>query len=229
MLYCLASYEKILPLYLYCDKDDKEMKTRIILGIFLLLALCVRANDGNEYLTIPNRFGDKALLPDFRDYNDESDRITVEKVFFHCDSNDSLFLIGNIAGGKSSFIVAIDKKKPDVLFCAESAKIDTVKSSQFGNRHFLCVKQSYSDMCTKEVCYSIYAMENGAFYRCFSDVKEVECFAAESYCSNECTSYNKNYDFEVKDNALILTIRLQIDGGRITESQKIINLQGNAR
>lgn len=203
------------------------MKTRIILGIFLLLALCVRANDGNEYLTIPNRFGDKALLSDFRDYKDESDSITIEKVFFHCDSNDSLFLIGNIAGGKSSLIVVIDKKKPEILFCEESAKIDTVKSSQFGNRHFLCVEQSYSDVCTKEVCYSIYVVEKGTFYRCFSYVKEVECLTAESYCSNECTSYNKNYDFEVKDNAL--TIRLQIDGGRITESQKIINLQGNAR
>ena len=93
MLYCLVSYEKILPLHLYCDKDDNEMKTRIILGIFLLLALCVRANDGNEYLTIPNRFGDKALLSDFRDYKDESDSITIEKVFFHRESNDSFSLL----------------------------------------------------------------------------------------------------------------------------------------
>ena len=51
MLYCLVSYEKILPLYLYCDKDDKEMKTRIILGIFLFLALCVRANDGSYFIS----------------------------------------------------------------------------------------------------------------------------------------------------------------------------------
>ena len=229
MLYCLFSCEKILPLYLYSDKDDKEMKTKIILGIFLLLALCVRANDGNDYLIIPNMFGDKVLLPDFRDYKDESDSITIEKVFFHRESNDSLFLIGNIVGGKSSLVVAIDKKKSEILFCEESSKIDTVKSSQFGNRQFLCVEQSYSDMCTKEVCYSIYVMEKGAFYRCFSDVKEVECFAAESYCSNECTSYKKNYGFEVKDDALILTMQLQIDGGGITESRKIINLQGNAR
>ena len=201
------------------------MKTRVIPEMFLLLALCVRANEGNGYLTIPNRFGDKVLLPDFRDYKDGSDSITIEKVFFHRDSNDSLFLIGNIAGGKSSLIVAIDKKKPEILFRAESAKIDTVTFSQIENRQFLCVKQSYSDMCTKEVCYSIYVMEKGAFYRCFSDVKEVECLAAESYCSNECTSYNKNYDFEVKGDVLILTIRLQTDGGRITESQKIINLR----
>ena len=68
-------------------------------------------------------------------------------------------------------------------------------------------------------------MEKGAFYRCFSDVKDVECLAAESYCSNECTSYNKNYDFEVKGDALILTIQLQIDGGQITDGQKIINLK----
>ena len=194
------------------------MKTRVILGMFLLLALCVRANEGNGYLTIPKRFGDKVLLPDFRDYKDGSDSITIEKVFFHRDSNDSLFLIGNIAGGKSSLIVAIDKKKPEILFRAESAKIDTVTFSQIENLQFLCVKQSYSDMCTKEVCYSIYVMEKGAFYRCFSDVKEVECLAAESYCSNECTSYNKNYDFEVKGDVLILTIRLQIDGGCIIDS-----------
>ena len=58
------------------------MKTRVILGMFLLLALCVRANEGNGYLTIPNRFGDKVLLPDFRDYKDGSDSITIEKVFF---------------------------------------------------------------------------------------------------------------------------------------------------
>ena len=102
------------------------MKTRVILGMFLLLALCVRANGGNGYLTIPNRFGDKVLLPDFRDYKNESDSIAIEKVFFRRESNDSLFLIGNIAGGKSSLIVAIDKKKPEILFCAESAKIDTV-------------------------------------------------------------------------------------------------------
>ena len=51
MLYCLVSCGKILPLYLYCDKDDKEMKTKIILGIFLLLALCVRANDGSYFIS----------------------------------------------------------------------------------------------------------------------------------------------------------------------------------
>ena len=201
------------------------MKTKIILGIFLLLALCVRANDGDGYRTIPNRFGDKVLLSDFRDYKDESDSITIEKVFFYSESNDSLFLVGNIAGGKSSLIVAIDKKKPEILFCEESAKIDTVKFSQFGNRHFLCVERSYSDMCTKDVCYSIYVIENGTFYQCFSDVKEVECLAAESYCSNECISYKKKYSFDVKDDTLILTIQLQIDGGHITDSQKIINLK----
>lgn len=226
MLYCLVSYGKILPLHLYCNKDDKEMKTRIILGIFLLLALCVRANvDGS--LTIPNWYGDKALLPDFRDYKDESDSITIEKVFFRMENNDSLFLIGNIAGGKSSLVVALDKKKSEILYCAESARIDTVKSSQLGNRQFLCVEQSYSDMCTKDVWYSIYVIEKGTFFRCFSDVKEVECLSSESYCSSECTSYNKEYyDFEVKGDALLLTIRLEMDdGGSTVDSQKIINLK----
>ncbi len=200
------------------------MKSKIILGIFMLLALCVRADvDGS--LTIPNWYGDKALLPDFRDYKDESDSITIEKVFFRMENNNSLFLIGNIAGGKSSLVVALDKKKSEILYCAESARIDTVKSSQLGNRQFLCVEQSYSDMCTKDVWYSIYVIEKGTFFRCFSDVKEVECLSSESYCSNECTSYNKNFDFEVKDDVLIITIQQQIEGGSITDSRKIINLR----
>ena len=108
------------------------MKTKIILGIFLLLAVVARANDGSEYIVIPNRFGDKVLLPDFRDYKEESDSITIERDFLHRENKDSLFLIGNIVGGKSSLIVAIDKKKPEILFCTESARIDTVISSQVG-------------------------------------------------------------------------------------------------
>lgn len=224
MLYCCFSEGNLLPLHLSNNKDDKAMKSKIIFGIFLLLALCVRANvDGR--LTIPNWYGDKALLPDFRDCKDESDSITIEKVFFHKESKDLFFLMGNIAGGKSSLIFALDKKKSEILYCAESAKIDTVSSSQLGNRQFLCVEQSYSDMCTRDVWYSIYVIEKGAFFRCFSDVKEMECLSAESYCSNECTSYNKNFDFEVKDDALILTIQQQIEGGSITDSRKIINLR----
>ncbi len=224
MLYCCFSKGNLLPLHLSNNKDDKAMKSKIILGIFMLLALCVRADvDGS--LTIPNWYGDKALLPDFRDYKDESDSITIEKVFFRMENNNSLFLIGNIAGGKSSLVVALDKKKSEILYCAESARIDTVKSSQLGNRQFLCVEQSYSDMCTKDVWYSIYVIEKGTFFRCFSDVKEVECLSSESYCSNECTSYNKNFDFEVKDDVLIITIQQQIEGGSITDSRKIINLR----
>jgi hypothetical protein len=224
MLYCCFSKGNLLPLHLSNNKDDKAMKSKIILGIFMLLALCGRADvDGS--LTIPNWYGDKALLPDFRDYKDESDSITIEKVFFRMENNNSLFLIGNIAGGKSSLVVALDKKKSEILYCAESARIDTVKSSQLGNRQFLCVEQSYSDMCTKDVWYSIYVIEKGTFFRCFSDVKEVECLSSESYCSNECTSYNKNFDFEVKDDVLIITIQQQIEGGSITDSRKIINLR----
>ncbi len=224
MLYCCFSKGNLLPLHLSNNKDDKAMKSKIILGIFLLLTLCVRANvDGS--LTIPNWYGDKALLPDFRDCKDESDSITIEKVFFHKESKDLFFLMGNIAGGKSSLIFALDKKKSEILYCAESARIDTVKSSQLGNRQFLCVEQSYSDMCTKDVWYSIYVIEKGTFFRCFSDVKEVECLSSESYCSNECTSYNKNFDFEVKDDVLIITIQQQIEGGSITDSRKIINLR----
>ena len=203
----------------------RNMKSRIILFFLLLLAIGVKADDGSEYLVIPNRFGDKVLLPDFRDYKEESDSMTFERVFLHRENEESFLLIGNIAGGKSSLIVAIDKKNPEDLFCSESARIDTVISTQMGNRQFYCVEQSYSDMCTKNVYYSIYVIENGAFYRCFYDVKEIECITAESYCSSECTSYNKTYDFEVKGDALLLTIHLQIDGGNIIDSQKIINLK----
>ena len=227
MLYCCFSNKKLLPLPSYYDIDKKIMKSRIILFLLLLFAVAARANDGSEYIVIPNRFGDKVLLPDFRDYKEESDSITIERVFLHRENKDSLFLIGNIVGGKSSLIVAIDKKKPEILFCTESARIDTVISSQVGNRQFFCVEQSYSDMCTKNVCFSIYVIEKGAFFRCFYDVKEIECIAAESYCSNECTSYNKEYyDFEVKGDALLLTIRLEMDdGGSTVDSQKIINLK----
>lgn len=208
----------------YYDIDKKIMKSRIILFLLLLFAVVARANDGSEYIVIPNRFGDKVLLPDFRDYKEKSDSITIERVFLHRENEDSLFLIGNIVGGKSSLIVAIDKKKPEILFCTESARIDTVLFSQMGDRQFYGVEQSYSDMCTKNVYFSIYVIEKGAFFRCFYDVKEIECIAAESYCSNECTSYNKIYYFEVKGDALLLTIHLQIDGG-VIDSQKIINLK----
>ena len=51
MLYCLVSYGKILPLHLYCNKDDKEMKTRIILFFLLLLAMFARANDGSYFFS----------------------------------------------------------------------------------------------------------------------------------------------------------------------------------
>ena len=51
MLYCCFSEGNLLPLHLSNNKDDKEMKTKIILGIFLLLALCVRANDGSYFFS----------------------------------------------------------------------------------------------------------------------------------------------------------------------------------
>ncbi len=207
-----------------CYDIEKNMKSKIILFLLLLLAVVARANDGSEYIVIPNRFGDKVLLPDFRDYKEESDSITFERVFLHRENEESFLLIGNITGGKSSLIVAIDKKNPEALFCSESARIDTVISTQMGNRQFYCVEQSYSDMCTKNVCFSIYVIEKGAFFRCFYDVKEIECIAAESYCSSECTSYNKIYNFEVKGDALLLTIHLQIEGA-VIDSQKIINLK----
>ena len=105
MLYCCFSNKKLLPLPSYYDIDKKIMKSRIILFLLLLFAVAARANDGSEYIVIPNRFGDKVLLPDFRDYKEESDSITIERVFLHRENKDSLFLIGNIVGDKSSLIV----------------------------------------------------------------------------------------------------------------------------
>ena len=51
MLYCWCYGKNILPLYLNYNKDDKVMKSKILLIIFLFLATFAKANDGSYYVS----------------------------------------------------------------------------------------------------------------------------------------------------------------------------------
>ena len=51
MLYCCFSKGNLLPLHLSNNKDDKAMKSKIILFFLLLLTTFARANDGSYFIS----------------------------------------------------------------------------------------------------------------------------------------------------------------------------------
>jgi hypothetical protein len=137
---------------------------------------------------------------DWYDYGARKD------VFYFKETDDSLCVLGNLLGSKSSLFVILNKNNNTIIYRKQSAKIDSATHVSCGGRELITVNKSYQDMCTREIFYSIYMLTKDSLKECFDDYKKNEYIGAEDYCSEKFVSYNQFFSFDVIRDSLIVNI-----------------------
>ncbi|WP_031534584.1 MULTISPECIES: hypothetical protein [unclassified Bacteroides] len=182
-------------------------------NLFIILFLCISCSVANthdvstasEYthVVLPNKIGNDYIISD--SVNNE-DSIFFEDVFYFKETDDTLCVLGNLLGSKSSLFVILNKNNNTIIYRKQSAKIDSATHVSCGGRELITVNKSYQDMCTREIFYSIYMLTKDSLKECFDDYKKNEYIGAEDYCSEKFVSYNQFFSFDVIRDSLIVNI-----------------------
>lgn len=177
-----------------------------IIFLFLVMSLSscrgalgiLRQQTVNEYASIPNRIGDTLI----RDENAENDSIYFEEIKYHLEDHNYFIVLGNIMGGKSSLLLAIQKKPLKILYKNECAYCDSCIIKKIKGFNFLIVNRHYRDMCSEENSYSVYMIKNG-LYECFDDFSRVRYYEGEP-CLPIFDSYDQTFRLSIKDGDIVL-------------------------
>lgn len=142
----------------------------------------LKQRESNEYVSMTNDISGVPILDD----GENRDRIYFEDIKYKYENNSYLYVLGNLMGGKSSLLIAIQKKPLKLLYSEESALCDSCNIQTLQGHKFLIVNSHYQDMCAEFYYYSIYRLDKG-IYNCFSDYSRARynegelCLPAESY------------------------------------------------
>ena len=169
------------------------------------------------HIVLPNKIGNDCIISD-ADYNDS---IYIDEVLYYKETDDSLRVMGNIMGGKSSLFVILDKKKNSIVFRKQSAKIDNIQCFSCDGHEFMTVNTSYQDMCSRQIYCSLYLLTKDSLKECFGDYKKNEYIGAESYCSDYFVSYNQDFSFDIYRDTLIVNVH-KIDANQKADTKKFL-------
>ena len=170
------------------------------------------------HIVLPNKIGNDCIISDDADYNDS---IYIDEVLYYKETDDSLRVMGNIMGGKSSLFVILDKKKNSIVFRKQSAKIDSIQCFSCDGHEFMTVNTSYQDMCSRQIYCSLYLLTKDSLKECFGDYKKNEYIGAESYCSDYFVSYNQDFSFDIYRDTLIVNVH-KIDENKKADTKKYL-------
>lgn len=189
----------------------------VFISVVLSLFSCsaprnlLEQREANEYISMKNSIRGVPILDD----GDNRDRIYFEDIKYKYENSRYLYVLGNIMGGKSSLLVAIQKKPLKLLYSEESAYCDSCNVQTLDEHNFLIVNRHYQDMCEDLCYYSVYRLEDG-IYNCFNDYSRVHYNEGELCLPAE--SYEQTFRLCSKSDSIAIIVEKHTDEGRIASN-----------
>lgn len=159
----------------------------------------LKQREANEYVSLPNKIGDVSITED----NGENDLLYFEDIKYKYEDHNHLFVLGNLMGGRTSLLVALQKHPLQLLYTEESAYCDSIRIKELKGNKFIIANSHYTDMCTEECYFSVYLIRDG-IYKCFEDLSKEKFRDGGDFCLPKGNSYEQFFKMGIKDNKVVI-------------------------
>ena len=195
-----------------------------VLFVFALLSFSscsaplglLRQRAANEYASIPNKIGDDLVLKE----KGLDEFIYFEEIKYNFEDRNHWIVLGNLMGGKSSLLLAINKKSRIISYKNLCAYCDSCRTETIKGDCFLIVNRHYRDMCAEQNTYSVYMIKEGVL-ECFDDFSRV-CYFEGEPCSTESESYEQTFRLGTVDDCIaIFACKTEKNGSKHSSIHKL--------